>query len=255
VVFVMTIESELESAQKLGYPASDTADHNQDEVIIRWGNSELIGGKDFKRVINTSRAIVLNCHKVNSLRRLAQVVKVPELYTRRAETKDLILLRPITHTGGESFKVVKGPVEIERGFYGTSWIKTKLEYRVWFAWNRTLCAERIRISKEEDDDLDYTTDTRVKPDKYPCRSSWGYRFLDRTPRSLHRDTINAAKKIGLSMGAADVLGKDGEHIFLELNSAPSVDHRKIRVFFQDSINAFVARSDTRRGKKNGQPKA
>lgn len=251
MVTVMTIESEQKSAERLGYTTTiDFCDPRTNDVVIRWGNSELTGRTDFKRVVNPSKAIVLNCHKLNALHKLAQVVKTPTLYTKRAPAETLVLLRPIAHTNGEGFKVVKGPIDIDRGFYGTSWVKTKLEYRVWFAWNKTLCAERVKLRKYSGDDgQDYTTDVRIKPERYPCRSSWGYKFLENTPRALHRDVIKATKKIGLSLGAADVLVSDDEFIFLELNSAPTVDHKKIRVFFQSAINSFLESSEKRRKAK------
>lgn len=233
-VLVLTIKSELESAKNLGYKTeTDVYRCNIDtkDTVIRWGNSDRLGGRDFKSVVNPSKSIRANCHKLNALVALSKVVDTPKSYTTEVKTKGKILIRPIEHTGGVDFDVVNAPVKIDSEHYGTEWIETETEYRVWFAWGKTICGKRVRVVKT---DTGWRDDDSPEPE-FPCRSSWGYSHLRFTPGKLHTDTLKAAETLGLTSGAADVLMKDGRYIFLELNSAPSVDTPKITKFFKDAI--------------------
>ena len=72
-VTVYTIESERESASRLGYPVmvvgGDYAHKFDDQIIIRWGNSRFMYSRDgrreadFKNVIKPAKAIRTNCEK------------------------------------------------------------------------------------------------------------------------------------------------------------------------------------------------
>ena len=79
--------------------------------------------------------------------------------------------------------------------------------------------------------------------KYPCRSNWGYEFCDGISLELHHQTLMAAKKIGLEVGAADVLYYKGQWLFLELNSAASVDHRIVREFYQAALAELIKKKE------------
>lgn len=232
---VFTIDSELASAQKLGYETccyiDDYVNAYDNDVIIRWGNSSKVydstgSYREFRNIINPSSAICLNCTKPVALRKMSRVVNTPAIYKVRVPKNKLVVLRPTTHTGGNGFKVVKGPLELRIGReYATDFIPTKTEFRVWFIGNKTLCAKRVAGKYNE-------------VTEYPCRSNWGYSFCDVHP-ILHRDTILAAKAIGLDVGAADVLYRKGKFYFLELNSAPTIDDRKILKFFTSNFDKFI----------------
>jgi hypothetical protein len=66
---------------------------------------------------------------------------------------------------------------------------------------------------------------------HPCRSEWGYQWMDKVPKALHEMTLKAATRAGLDVGALDVLRVKGEWVLLEVNTAPAVDARSIREFF------------------------
>lgn len=232
-VLVLTIESEFESAKNLGYPTKTDVyqiDVETKDTVIRWGNSERFG-RDFKTVVNPAKSIRANCHKLNALVAMSKVVDTPKSYTTEAKGKGKVLIRPIAHTGGVDFSVVSAPVKIDPEHYGTEWIETKTEYRVWFAWGKTICGKRVRVIKTDDGWEDDDTPEA----EFPCRSSWGYSHFRYTPGKLHTDVLKAAEVLGLTTGAANVLVKDDRFIFLELNSAPSVDTPKITKFFKDAI--------------------
>ena len=234
-VKILTCNSEYESACRLGFPTKthygDYAYKSDGDIVIRWGNSVSVferGGKEveFQQVINPSKAIKLNCQKHKATKAMALVVNVPTLYEKSVPKDVLAVIRPIEHSAGVGFSVQKGPLQIQKGTYGTRYLKTDAEYRVWFCGNRTMCGRRVKMKINE-------------TQEFPCRSNWGYEFSDGIAPELHYQTLMVANKIGLETGAADVLFYKRKYYFLELNSAPSVDHRIVREFFQKALNELI----------------
>ena len=233
---VFTIESEYESACRLGYPThtwlGDYASKYNNDIIIRWGNSSNLytdgGGRsaDFKHVLNPANCIKQNCRKHESVKLMAQVVNVPTLYEKSVPKNVLAVIRPTEHAAGNGFSVQRGPLKIERGTYGTRFLKTDAEYRVWFCGDKTMCGRRVKMQCNEEQE-------------YPCRSNWGYEFCKSISPALHYQTLMAAKKIGLDVGAADVLYYKKKWYFLELNSAASVDNRVVREFYQKALEELI----------------
>jgi hypothetical protein len=233
---ILTINSEHVSATRLGYPThtylGDYAYKFDNDVVVRWGNSSYVYSRDgrrnvdFKNVINPADRIKLNCRKSDATKLLAQVVNVPTLYEKSVPKGTLAVVRPHEHAAGIGFSVVEGPHKIQPGTYGTRFLKTDAEYRVWFCGDKTMCGRRVKLKVNEDQ-------------TYPCRSNWGYEFCDGIAMELHYQTLMAAKKIGLDVGAADVLFYKKKWYFLELNSAASVDHRQVREFYQAALEELV----------------
>jgi hypothetical protein len=235
MINIFTIESEYESALRLGFTTHKNVEKKVEifnkDINIRWGNSNLLLNKyceyeEFKYVVNPAENIRRNCRKHESLKRLSKVVHTPKLFEDFIPDKELVVVRPVEHTGGKEFSVKTGPFYIEKYYeYATSFIKTKTEYRVWFCNGNTMCAWRARSSDKSE---------------YPNRAEWGYIFCDISP-NLHKQTLLAAKCLGLELGAADVLAKNGHFYFLELNSAPSIDLMRIETFFRENIYDLVYR--------------
>ncbi len=223
---ILTIDPERESALKLGY---DTFVYNEDigeksqDVVIRWGNG-FCPGKDFANVVNKASAIHLNVRKQEALKAMSKVVHTPTIWLKSVPKGVKAVLRPFEHSSGQHFQIVDGPHPVDHGWYATRYIQTKQEYRVWFAWDRTLCALRT---------------SRTSTAEFPCRSNWGYRFHRSVASPLHNQVMKAVSAIGLELGAADVLyvPKTRKYYFLELNSAPTLDHDKITDFFQGAIKS------------------
>ena len=248
---VLTIDSEYESAKRLGYPThtflGDYAYKFDNDIIIRWGNSSLVytreGSKyaEFKNVINSSKAIKQNCRKHECIKLLAQIVNVPTLWEKKVPTKVLAVVRPIEHSSGNGFSVEEGPFDVKPGTYATSFIKTDREYRVWFCGDKTMVGRRVKMESNPSE-------------KYPCRAGWGYSFYDKISLELHHQTLMAAKKIGLEVGAADILYFNGKWLFLELNSAASVDHRLVREFYQAALEELIKKKEKELLNANEQQK-
>ena len=232
-VVVITCGNEIESAERLGFKTThvggDYVKKYEKDVVVRWGNSTPAYSNDgahhgeYTNVINTAESIRRNCNKFQALRLLSQVVFVPAIYEKKVPTGVLAVIRPIEHAAGNGFNVVTGPHVVIAGSYGTRFLQTPTEYRVWFCGDRTMCGRRVKMKINEEQ-------------KYPCRSNWGYEFSGGVSMDLHRQTMAAAKIIGLDSGAADLLYYKGKYYFLELNSAPSVDHRVVREFYQVSLD-------------------
>ena len=234
---LLTFDSNT-SAEKLGYPTykciDDYAYKFDKDIVIRWGNSRSLYTKtgrrsmDFKHVINSSASIKKNCQKNDATKILARVVNVPTLWEKSVPAGILAVVRPMEHAAGDGFSVKKGPFNLTEGTYATRYIQTDAEYRVWFCGNRTILGRRVKMQCNE-------------TEKYPCRSKWGYEFCRGISKSLHNQTLLAAKVMGLDCGAADVLFSNDKWYFLELNSAPSVDHRIVREFFQIGLKELLKR--------------
>ena len=73
-----------------------------------------------------------------------------------------------------------------------------------------------------------------------CRSHWGYRYMEEAvPTKLIKQVLKAAKVIGLELGAADVLEKDGKFYICELNTAYSVDTPLLTKWSRKNILEYV----------------
>jgi hypothetical protein len=238
-VLVLTINSELESASKLGYKTStylgDFAHKFDNKIVIRWGNSRWLYNvdatkhADFKNVLNSAECIRRNCEKAKATKLMSLVVNVPTLWEKSVPKDVLAVVRPHEHSSGHGFSVKKGPFKVEPGTYAARYLdvtKEGAEYRVWFCGNKTMCGRRHKMECNPDE-------------QWPCRSMWGYTFVDGISKELHNSTLLAAKKIGLEFGAADVLFYKGKWYFLELNSAASLDHRLVREFFQTNLKLLI----------------
>lgn len=235
---IVTISSELKSAKQLGWEATTRIPENlsstkNNVVYVRWGNSAPLYDQDqnyadFAKVINPYRSIWDNCEKSNALEKMSRVVNTPTMYLSRVPANELVVVRPHHHTAGRDFCVKKGPFNVDYGYYATQFIQTDSEYRVWFCGDKTYRCKRVPMKCNT-------------VGEHPCRSEWGYAFAghDKVPAQLHADVLKAAKAIGLECGAADVLLKDGKYYFLELNSAPSVDHSRVSNFYQENLPILI----------------
>ena len=236
MIKILTITNEYDSVAKLGFECRTCFDGRvenfNNDIIIRWGNSSLLLNKsgeeqDFKNIINKAKFISFNCKKNLSLQKLSQVVNTPKIFTTKVPEKTVVVYRPIYHTGGEGFSVFEGPLDIQHEYYATEWIETTKEYRVWFCGNRFLMAKRF-------------TENKCKLQaKYPCRSSYQYKFYKKVPEELKKEVLIGAKTLNLLFGAADILRKNKKYYFCEYNSAPSLDDNKLVTFYKEELLKLV----------------
>jgi glutathione synthase/RimK-type ligase-like ATP-grasp enzyme len=111
--------------------------------------------------------------------------------------------------------------------YATEFIKTDVEYRVWFCGDRTMFAKRFALKHNT-------------VEEFNCRSQWGYSGITtHVPEKLHIDTLKAASVVDLDFGAADVLYQNGKYYFLELNSAPTIDTPMIANFYRKHMATLL----------------
>ena len=240
MIHVLTCESEQASATRLRYEDVTTdvksVEDWENDLVIRWGRSAWSWTTDYRgnevraeynRVINPRRAIYLNCCKAKALQRLQEVVNTPNIWLpgQTVPEGQEAVHRAVHHAGGAGFNVQTGPFVVAPESYATSWIPSRVEYRVWFCGDDTMCGVR-RIGS-------------VCPDKYPCRSQWGYDFKQSVPAKLHKDTLLAASTIGLEFGAADIMYLGDKFYFLELNSAPTIDKLVIEEFYKASMKKLI----------------
>jgi hypothetical protein len=231
---IITYDGEKSTATKFGFSLSRELPKNVEEydgdVIIRWGNSlraynKYGMGQDYKCCLNSRMAIRENCSKHTATQKLSEVVHTPKLFMSFVPRGITSVVRPIEHIAGVGFSIKDGPFPIEPGQYATEYMGLRpntddKECRVWFCGNRTLVGKRARSANKA---------------PRPCRSEWGYEFNHHFHDSLRDDAIIAAKHMNLDMGAADVLWIGGVAYFLELNSAPAIDHWRVEEWFRKSI--------------------
>lgn len=221
---VLTTQGNTQSAHKLGYPlytdsSQILSDMRNSDVMIRWGHS---GGQDYSMVLNNAESIAENCNKLVSKQTLAGAVQTPAIYTSRIPRGVKAVMRPLEHSQGSDFELVDGPYTIPGGHYASKFISTPKEFRVWFSGRYMLAGKRDPITAQGQAITD------------PCRSKWGYLFQESVFPVLGAKTQLARQALGLDFGAADVLWseEDRTYYFLELNTAPSLDHRKVLDFFK-----------------------
>jgi hypothetical protein len=254
-IILFTINSELESAKKLGFNTQLSPripiENFKNDVCIRWGLggpslNRFYGAGEFKQVVNPGTRISLNCHKLKALVTLGSVVNTPKIYQTKVPAKKLIVRRPVNHSGGSDFAVCKGPAILRRGAeYATDYIKTDKEFRVYYCANnggQFLLCRRITYSP-----------TRLK-EKFPCRSKWGYRFYKSVPTGLKSQVKAAFVAMGLEFGGADILYKNGKYYFCEINSAVTIDMDIIRKFFQRNLKKLVKQKFPKFKETNAAPK-
>ncbi len=227
---VLTIDSEYDSACRLGFPTHtylpEKASEQDRHIIWRHGNSLYhfdSEGKptEFKHVINPFTSIRLNVNKPEALKRMGMYVLTPKLYLKEVPKNKLVVVRPFNHSHGRDFQVKKGPFVVPEQHYATEFIKTRVEYRIWYVKDNFLCAKRVAPKNH------------IKQE-FECRSEFLYKFC-KMPAKLGRLVRMSAQMLGLESGAADVLRIKRKFFFCEHNSSPSIDARRIREFYQRHV--------------------
>ena len=219
---VLTPNGEADSAKKLGFQVvTKWAEVPKRAVVIRWGHS---GGPQFRFELNPQPAIKLNVDKYESKKKIASVVRAPKLYHEGEKvTQHKCIVRPAHHAAGEGFSIKAPPFTVAAGHYASEALTPSKEYRVWFdSDGYSLVGRRDPMTPEQHKDA---------LNDFPCRSLWGYVWIDQPSEKLVQYTHAAAKALGLDFGAADFLLHDGKWYCLELNTAPSLDHKRVIHFF------------------------
>lgn len=256
-IILFTIQSELDSAKKLGfetrlYPHGTPVENFNDDLCIRWGMGSQINSKnweksEFKRVLNPADSITQNCNKAEALTILSKAVNTPKLYLSRVPKGKLVVRRPMHHSAGNGFSVQRGFIQLHKGEeYATQYIKTDKEFRVYYCANgggKFMLCRRVTYNKKR------------QAEKHPCRSKWSYRFLKVVPNTIKTKVKKAFKVMGLDFGAADILFKDGKYYFCELNTAVTIDMDIIQKFFRDNLLKLIKEKYPKFKERKGKAKA
>ena len=237
-VIILTCNSEIESAKKLGYTdtldfLSGNVEKYNTQLIVRWGNGMEYNNQfgspvEFQNVITKCKSIELNCNKPKALKKLSEVVLTPRLWTKAVPKRKLAVFRPTAHAAGKDFQVKKGPFQVDSYHYATEFVRSDKEIRVWYCNGKTMCARRVTKNQKRLDE------------KFKCRSLWSYNIWKKTPIRLHKQVLKAAKHLGFEYGAFDIIiGKNNKYYFLENNTAPSLDHSRIIKFYQRGLKSII----------------
>ena len=236
MIVTLTRPENAKSAIKLGYPVFSSAYHIPNaSKVIRWGNGMDSDKPGWALVLNKSATLQLSIDKLAALQALSRTVKTPDLKTEGTRTTSgSWVVRPHNHAEGSDFEVRDGAFTVPSGYHATRFIPYTREYRVWFIRDKYLVAKRVPRTSEGQSSDDQ------------CRSKWGYSFCDVVFSKLKEEMGKARLAIPLDFGAADVLWTDdwngsgsGAYAFLEINSAPSLDHDRVLEHFQTHLASIL----------------
>lgn len=238
-IVLLTCESELESARKMGFESysnlgSKRTEDFKSSIVINWGfGSNWLNRKgeraDFPNTLNDWRGIELNVNKPEALKRISKVVNTPKMWVggQKIPRNQLVVVRPNSHSEGKDFSVKRGPFVLPFGYYARKYINAKLEYRIFYAnvgkHGKFMMWKRVTDNK------------KLLKEKYKCRSQYGFEYIEKIPNKLKIATKEAFDKSNLLFGAADVLYKGGKYYFLEKNTAPTISDTWTKSFFRDNL--------------------
>ena len=219
------------SAVRLGLPVLTELGNMADYInIINWGRSD---APDNEKVINKGCYVARSVDKAQYLKDLNNNnVSCPMIVgSGTTVCSGSWVMRPDAHEEGSDFRLHNceedGDMTLNPGYHATKFISPTREYRIWFAGSRYMTAKRIpRPSEDETDET--------------CRSKWGYRFVDNFPGAI--ELCNEARQVvPIQFGAFDVLWATEERkwYILEVNSAPSLDHDRVRSFMVPGIKSLM----------------
>ncbi len=240
MVTVISRPDNAVSAIKLGYPVQRAITGRETGPFINWGCSEIRGIQSCgsHAWLNPTAMLIDTINKGEYLKLLSSVagVNVPVLRFagENLEEGDWVA-RAAFHAEGSGFSLVHSD---GRHFtvaedHATRFIHNTREYRLWFFQDGGDCsfktAQRIPRTSEGQTESD------------PCRSKWGYQFRDNFTGAVTMAT-KALEAVPLNFGAFDMLWAVAERkwYILEVNSAPSLDHEKVRGFFKPHFERWVA---------------
>ena len=236
--YVFTRPENRQSAERLGYPLSlgNARGIPAGSNVIRWGVSSPEDQRGWGTVLNKSAVLQISIDKVAALQALARVVTTPKLFLEgQTLPAGKYVVRPYVHAQGSDFQLVtsSGNRRVAEGHHATEFIPDTNEYRVWFVRGEYLVARRVPLEAQGNTPTD------------PCRSTWGYEAVQTCFPKLKAEMDKARMAIPLDFGAADVLWKEdydangGRWVFLEINSAPSLDTPRVLRHFQTHLQAIV----------------
>ena len=238
MIVVLTRPENAKSAVKLGYPVfTDLSQIPSGSKVIRWGNGLGADSRNWTHVLNKASVMELSTNKLAALQALKRTVLTPDIWEEGDEVPAglKIVVRPNSHAEGSDFELVTTPRNyvVPDDRHATRFIEGTREYRVWFVHDKYLVAKRVPRTSEGQTASD------------PCRSKWAYGpFVEIFPK-LKEEMGKARMAIPLDFGAADVLWKDGEGwLFLEINSAPSLDTPTVLGHFQRAISSILGPQTT-----------
>ncbi len=244
-IIILSPQSEIDNLKKLNI-ADEVTSYLDDDLtkynnclVIRFGAGWEPTGcneaqNEFKYSITHWKDIALNVRKNESIKKISEAVNTPKIYNTndKLPKNKLFVYRPISHSRGDGFKVIKGGIKVEFNRYATEFVKTDKEIRAWYCGNRVICARRMTKSEKR------------LSEKFKCRSLWNYGPVwKKTPKNLKKQVLKAAKHIGFKYGAFDIIWnkKTQKWMFLENNSQPAVDTDFLIRFYRNGLKTIINR--------------
>lgn len=229
---VFSSDGNAKSAIKLGFPVlshSTYIEQDPPDNVIAWGRSDSPSGR--VKQVNSCDAISKAISKSWMLAHMSENgVKTPMMVESGSSWRGRdMVVRANEHSGGEGFRVAHSG-SIRDGEIGTEYIPADSENRVWFVGSSLLAGKRVPVTDE---------DRVMANQQFVCRSKWGYQFYSEVPDKMREIALKIKENSGLDFGAIDLIWKRPDYYFLEVNTAPALDHGVVINFMRSCLRSMV----------------
>lgn len=197
-------------------------------IIVRWGTREEIEVDKTSIVYNQSKAIAIATDKKQSRQVfLANNVSTPALVTPDTFREEYlpIIARPLTHSKGTNFIVLKTQAEFvahyvrsNQGWYYSQFINKDREFRIHCAHGKVLAV--MEKSNPNNGNIAWN---RAQNDTEPFTYVTWTQVDEQGLKPILEEALKATQVIGLDMSGVDVMLCRGTAYVLEVNTAPTLN--------------------------------
>ena len=220
-------------------------------IIVRWGTREEIEVDKSCIVYNQSKAIALATDKKSSRETfIANNVNTPMLVTPNnfQESYLPIIARPLTHSKGTNFVVLKTPNDFlshynknNSGWYYSQFINKEREFRIHCAHGKVLAV--MEKSNPNNGNIAWN---RAQNDTDPFTYIPWSEVDNQNLKCVLEEALKATKAIGLDMSGVDVMLCNNTAYVLEVNTAPTLNTSPYVASRWGMYFDWLFRVDTRR---------
>jgi glutathione synthase/RimK-type ligase-like ATP-grasp enzyme len=197
-------------------------------IVIRWGTREEVATDKTTIVYNQSKSIANATDKRLSRQMFIEHgVSTPVLVTPENFQEEYlpIIARPLVHSKGKNFIVLKTPAEFIRhyntnqiGWYYSQFINKEREFRIHCAHSKVLAV--MEKSNPNNGNIAWN---RAQNDTEPFEYVSWTQVDEQGLKPVLEEAIKATAAIGLDMSGVDVMLCGGTAYVLEVNTAPTLN--------------------------------
>jgi len=197
-------------------------------IVVRWGTREELDTDNTTIIYNQSKAIAIATDKKLSRETfIKNNVSTPTLVTPENFQEDYlpIIARPLIHSKGKNFIVLKSPNEFiqhynknNKGWYYSQFINKEREFRIHCAHSKVLAV--MEKSNPNNGNIAWN---RAQNDTEPFEYVTWSQVDEQNLKCVLEEAIKATNAVGLDMSGVDVMLCGGTAYVLEVNTAPTLN--------------------------------